>query len=323
VFAKTLILACVILAIAPLHGQAPPPAPIPPAQAIQPPFTEHYRKSTVSIGRIVTVGGIKQFGIVGTGVLVSPDSTHVFLVTAKHVFDEPDQAWHPSQLRIRFSNQEKKSFTEELGIPIDLTDAMGANLWRSLDDGSDIATIPLTTKFAANLTDAIGYQDFASEEDVYDGATVFLFGYPGDVSPLMRPDGLVRAITRSGIIAWTDPNGALDNPLLLDANVLPGNSGGPAFKIPSGVSRGGGLIAGGKVAFLGVVTQDLKGYYTVTADGRVVQVKYPDLPLPSTAQVQVFGIGGLGRVEPASKVRKLVDQTLVEIMIPRVLQAPR
>jgi V8-like Glu-specific endopeptidase len=313
---------CVALSF-PFYGQAPG-APVPPAaSAIPPPFTDHYRKSTVSIGRIITSGSTRQFSVVGTGVLVTPDRNHVFLVTAKHVFDEPEQNWHPSKVQVRFSNQEKKSFTEELGIPIDLTDASGGNLWKSLDDGSDIAAIPLTQNFATNLTDAIGYQDFASEEDVYDGATVFLFGYPGDASPLIRTDGLVRAITRSGIIAWTDPNGALDNPLLLDANVLPGNSGGPAFKIPSGVSRGGGLQAGGKVAFLGIVTADLRGYYTVTADGRVVQVRFADLPLPSTAQVQVIGIGGLGRVEPASKVRRLVDQMLAPITGPAAPQAPR
>jgi hypothetical protein len=238
---------------------------------------------------------------------------HVFLVTAKHVFDDPDQKWHPSQLQIRFSIQEKKSFTDELGVPITLTNAAGGNLWKALDDGSDIAAISLTKDFAGIMSDAIGYQDFASLEDVYDGATVFVFGYPGDASSLIRPDGLVRAITRSGIIAWTDPNGALDNPFLLDANILPGNSGGPAFKVPSGVSRGGGLQAGGKVAFLGVVTADLRGYYAVTADGRIVLVKYADLPLPSTEQVQVIGIGGLGRVEPAAKVSKLVDQYLTAI----------
>jgi V8-like Glu-specific endopeptidase len=314
--AKFLLTALVALSSLRLFAQV---APVPPTQAVQPspaihpPFTEHYRKATVSIGRILTMGATKQFGVVGTGVLISPDRIHVFLVTAKHVFDEPDQKWHPSELQVRFSIQEKKSFTEELGIPITLTDPKGANLWKALDDGSDIAAINLTKDFAATVTDAVGYQDFASLEDVYDGATVFVFGYPGDASSLIRPGGLVRAITRSGIIAWTDPNGPLDNPLLLDANILPGNSGGPAFRIPSGVSRGGGLQAGGKVAFLGVVTADLRGYYTVTADGRIVQVKYPDLLLPSTEQVQVVGIGGLGRVEPASKVRKLVDQSVAAI----------
>jgi hypothetical protein len=251
------------------------------------------------------------------------DGRFVFLATAKHVFDEPEQSWHPSELRIRFSIQEQKSFTEELGLSLVLLDRQGRNLWRALDDGSDIAIIPLPLNFGGTVTDAIGYQDFATDDDVYDGATVFVFGYPADAGLLMRQDGLVRAITRSGIIAWTDPNGATENPLLLDSNILPGNSGGPAFRVPSGLDKRGNFNVGGRAAFLGVVTQDLRGYYTVNADGRVVQVKWPDLPLPSIAQIQVIGIGGLGKVEPASKVRKLIDRASAEISHPAQFQAPK
>ena len=133
----------------------------------------------------------------------------------------------------------------------------------------------------------------------------------------------MRAITRSGIIAWTDPNGPSENPLLLDSNILPGNSGGPAFKVPSGLNKQGTFVVGDRIAFLGVVTADLKGYYTVTADGRIVQLRFPDLPLPSTAQVQVIGIGGLGRVEPASKVKKLINRTMTEVGIPARFPAPK
>ena len=183
----------------------------------------------------------------------------------------------------------------------------GSNLWSALPDGSDLAAISIPPTFNGKLTDAIGYNDFATVEDVYDGASVFVFGYPVDVKPLIRQDGLVRAITRSGVIAWTDPSGPLENPLLLDSNILPGNSGGPAFKVPSGMSRSGTFVVGGRVAFLGIVTEDLAGYYAVKADGRIVQVKFADLPQPSVAQVAIVGIGGMGRVEPASKVRALVN----------------
>jgi len=257
------------------------------------------------------VGDKKVFSVIGTGVLVTPDNgKSAFLVTAKHVFDEPSQGWHPTELRVRFSSQENKSFSEELGSTLQLTDPKGANLWSALPDGSDIAAIPAPSDFKGLMTDAIGYQDFAESDDVYDGATVFVFGYPGDVSPLIGQNGLVRAITRSGTIAWTDPTGPLDNALLLDSNILPGNSGGPAFKVPTGLTKYGSFSVGGRVAFLGIVTADLSEYYVVTADGRVVQLQFPDLPKPSIAQVGVVGIGGLGRVEPASKVKKLVDSLL-------------
>ncbi|MGA2534511.1 MAG: trypsin-like peptidase domain-containing protein [Terracidiphilus sp.] len=275
------------------------------------------------MGIVQTVGNAQRFNVVGAGVLVSPDSRHVILVTAKHVFDEPTQNWHPTQMRIRFSSQENKSFTEELGTPIQLLDPLGKNLWSALDDGSDIAAIALTPNFAQLVTDAVGYQDFAQADDVYDGSPVFVFGFPGDVSPLIGENGLARAVTRSGVIAWTDPAGALESPLLLDSNILPGNSGGPAFRVPTGLSKYGSFNVGGRVAFLGVVTADLSKYYVVQADGRVIAMKFPDLPVPSIEQVQVVGIGGLGRVEPAFKVRKLVDEVTALISSPISPPIPR
>jgi hypothetical protein len=43
------------------------------------------------------------------------------------------------------------------------------------------------------------------------------------------------------------------------------------------------------------------------ADGRIVQKKWDDLPLPSNEVVVVTGIGGLGKVEPAAKVLQLIQ----------------
>jgi hypothetical protein len=272
---------------------------------------------------VQTIGSKKKFNVVGAGVLITPDSKHVILVTAKHVFDEPEQHWHPAELRIRFSSQESKSFTEELGTPIKLLDPLGNNIWSALDDGSDIAAISLTADFVSLVTDAIGYQDFAQANDVYYGSSVFVFGFPGDVSPLIGENGLARAVTRSGVIAWTDPAGALENPLLLDSNILPGNSGGPAFRVPTGLGKFGSFEVGGRVAFLGIVTADLSKYYVVQADGRIVAMQFPDLPVPSVEQVQVVGIGGLGRVEPAFKVKKLTDAVIARISNPIAPTIPR
>ena len=311
------LLLCLGASAQPAPPQQAPAQSTASVPAVPPAWTEHYRKATVAIGRIVTIEGKERFEVIGAGVLASPESTtvqHVFLVTAKHVFSEPAQNWHPSELRLRFSSQESKSFTEELGFPLRLTKMNGENLWSALSDDSDIAIIPFPISIPYSLrgvvTDVIGIQDFANPDDVYDGASVFVFGYPSDATPLIRQDGLVRAITRSGSIAWTDPNGAVENPLLLDSNILPGNSGGPAFKVPSGLNKAGSFVVGGRIAYLGVVTATLQHYYVVQADGRVVQVKYADLPLPSIAQVQIVGIGGLGKVEPAAKVKKLMDAVL-------------
>jgi hypothetical protein len=285
-------------------GQSPAP---PQAGAA---WTEHYRRATVSIGRVQEDHGAKVFQVLGTGVIVAPDAQHAFLVTAKHVFDDPKANWHPADLRVRFAQQENKAFSEELGAVLTLKDQTGKNVWSVLADESDIAAMPVPATFRGYLTDAVGFQDFATSEDVFDGAGVFVFGYPGDSASLIGPNGLVRAITRSGVIAWTDPHGALDNPLLLDSNLLPGNSGGPAFKVPTGLNKTGSFAVGGRVAFLGVVSAGTQMAFTVQADGRLVLIKFPDLPLPSTEQVIVTGLGAMARIEPAAKVKRLVESML-------------
>jgi S1-C subfamily serine protease len=237
---------------------SPTAAPTPPPPQQQPAWTEHYRNATISLGRIVTDRGQDVFQVVGTGVIAAVDSKTAFIVTAKHVFDDPSQSWHPSKLRVRFAWQEKKSLSEEHGISIDLTDENGRNLWTAPADG-DLAALPLPASFKDLPLHAIGVQDFSTADDLYDGASVFVYGFPAAVNSLVGNEALVRAITRGGVVAWTDPNGPLDNPFLIDANVLPGNSGGPVFRVPSGMARTGGFAIGGRVAFLGIVTQDITG----------------------------------------------------------------
>lgn len=276
-----------------------PPATLPATPVA---WTEHYRKATVSFGRIVSLNGKPAFSPIGTGVAVCTDPQHAFIVTAKHVFFEPEKGWFPASLAVRFSSQEKETLTEDLGTAITLANEKQEVYWSSPDDGSDIAAIAEPNSLHGLLTDCVGLQDFATEDDVYDGATVFVFGFPGAGGTIAGPNGLVRAITRSGIIAWTDPSGPMDNPLILDSNILPGNSGGPAFKVPSGLSKVGSFVVGGRVAFLGIVT-----------DGLAMPVQVGDHPLSvqapgsvEAAQASVVGVGALGRVEPAAKIRKLV-----------------
>jgi hypothetical protein len=307
----TTILLSVVLSSA--TCQSPCQIPTPAAPGTPPttptvPWTDHYRRATISFGKIDTVDGKQTFQVIGTGVIVAPDAHHAYIVTAKHVFYEPKANWHPAELHVRFASQEKRTFTEELGLPLTLIDPRGQDLWIALKDDSDIAATPAPDSFRALLTDAIGYADFASEDDVYDGASVFVFGFPGDSAVLTGPNGLVRAITRSGIIAWTDPNGALSNPLLLDSNILPGNSGGPAFKVPTGLTKSGMFQVGGKIAFLGIVTSTVQNSYAVTADGKIVVVSPNPFQPGAAEQIAVAGIGALGRVEPAAKVKMLIDR---------------
>lgn len=283
-------------------------AQVAPVKPPQPPkaWTEHYRKATISFGRVVSVNGTPTFDPIGTGVIVCTDAQHAFVVTAKHVFYDPSKNWFPAELAVRFSNQEKESLNEQIGTAIKLANEKQEVYWSSLDDGSDIAAIAAPDALRGELTDCVGLQDFANDDDVYDGATVFTFGFPSGGGVLAGANALVRAITRSGIIAWTDPNGPLDNPLLLDSNVLPGNSGGPAFKVPSGLNKSGVFVIGGRVAFLGIVTSALEG--TVQVGDQPLMVQKPGAFTP--AQAGVVGVGALGRVEPAAKIRKLVNSML-------------
>lgn len=270
-------------------------------------WTEHYRRSTVSFGQIVQTDGKSTFYPVGTGVVVCTDDTHAFIVTAKHVFYEPDKNYVPLELNVRFSYQEKQTFSEQLGTTLQLADAKKNSTWRSLDDDSDIAALPVAAKIIYGSADCIRLDDFATEDEVFDGATVFTFGFPNNSSILTGPNGLVRAITRSGIIAWTDPNGVLENPLVLDTNVFPGNSGGPAFKIPAGLNKFGSLVISGRVAFLGIVTSGLQA--TVEVGDQPLKVQMTG---ETTSTAGVVGVGALGLVEPAAKIRRLLTMPLAK-----------
>ena len=268
-----------------------------------PDWTAHYRDSTISFGVIQTQSEHRIFRVVGTGVLVAVSDRKGYIVTAKHVFDNPLQSWHPSELRIRYAWQDKSSVTDVLGDPVTLRDSKGSNLWAALADDSDLAVIQIPDNLFRRHLAALSFAEFATPEDLFDGATVFVYGFP----EMVGNERLVRAVTRSGIVAWTDPAGPLNQPFLVDANIMPGNSGGPVFKVPIGMGRGGSLVVTNRVAFLGIVSSDVSLYYQVTADGRIVQKKWDDLPLPSNEVVMVTGIGGLGKVEPATKVRQLIQ----------------
>jgi hypothetical protein len=262
----------------------PPVAPPPRA------WSEHLRNSTVSIGRAKTIDGKYTFDAIGTGVLVARKtafSQYVAIVTAKHIVE--DIASHgQSSVQVRFASEQEKPLSQDFDYKLPLADQQGRKLWISLPDGSDIALIRINTQFIyqlasepVKLTDAIGIQDFEDATNTYEGENVVVFGFPSDVSVLMGSNSLVRAVLRSGVVAWVNPEG-MDQPFMIDANILQGNSGGPVFKIPTTTDKFGNFVAGGPPLFLGIVTETVGNEY-------------------------VKSIGGLGRVEPASKIRDLFN----------------
>lgn len=249
----------------------------------------------MSIGRAETIDGKYTFDAKGTGVLVvrkTAFAQYVAIVTAKHIVEDITSHGQ-SSVQVRFASEQERPLSQDFGYKLPLTDKQGRKLWKSLPDGSDIALIPITDEFIfqlasqpVKLTDAIGIQDFEEAAKTYEGESVVVFGFPSDVSVLMGANALVRAVLRSGVVAWVNPEG-VDQPFMIDANILQGNSGGPVFKIPTTTDKFGNFVAGGRPLFLGIVTATVGNEY-------------------------VQSIGGLGRVECASKIRDLFNITFTK-----------
>ncbi len=266
-------------------------------QGMTPPaWLDHWRLSTFSFGRISRDQNNRSFyEVIGTGFLVALDEHTAYVVSAKHVFFDPDQNWHPSELRIRFAWQEHRSVYEEFGIPIRLRDDSGRDLWAHLNDGSDIAAIAPPADLGTRSLHAISVKSFATEDDLYEGAQVLVLGFPGVVGN----EYLVRAISRAGIVAWTSPDGPLEKNFLVDSNVLPGNSGGPILRVPTGVNKYGVLEIGKKVALLGLISGG-------PVQDSLLVLQVPGVSEPIRLHTRVVGVGGVGIGEPASKILMLL-----------------
>lgn len=289
-----LTLAVFAAMVAPAGAQQPSPnAPIP--QQTQPTIAwlDHPRLATWSIGIVAVDQNTHRqfFLVIGTGVVIALDEHTGYFVTAKHVFYDPQKNWHPNELRIRFPWQEDRSVFDELGIVLKLRDAVGRDLWESLGDGSDLAAIappsvPITPKI--KTIEAVFTGDFAKDTDLYQGAPTLVLGYPGVVGN----EYLVRAIVRQGIVAWTSPQDPMQSPFMVDANVLPGNSGSPVFRIPAGLTREGSFAVGGTIAFLGIVSKGPIRDAPVTVDGQPISFSPAGQAGGHPVVAQIEGVGG-------------------------------
>lgn len=233
----------------------------------------------------------------GTGVILGlpGDATKIpWLVTAKHVFFNPQIGWDPDSLYIRFSWFESRPLTDYPGIRIILKEG-SRHLWISHPDPSvDLVAIPLRiSKSEAGKDEAsvIPLGNFAEPGDVFEGAPVLILGYPAAVGA----EFLTRALVRSGIIAWVNPEDPVKSPILIDANLFPGNSGGPAFSLPTGITKEGGLRLGGKIAFLGLVSLARVQAFPILFEGKQTE---------SFQSAQLISIGIL---VPAGRIQELLE----------------
>lgn len=263
-----------------------------------------WRNATVAFGEVAHDQLLNRdyFHALGTGVVITTGVHMGYLVTARHMFCNPDQHFHPAQLRIRFAWQEHKSIYESLGVSFDVRNISGADLWVSSDDGSDVAAIHMPNVYGAlppedqlKSYDAISLEDVTG--DVYEGAQVLIFGYPS----IVGNEKLVRAIVRQGVVAWTNPNQPNEKTFLVDANLYPGNSGGPVIKFPFGLKRDGSVdfLGGGRLTLLGIVSQGpVQDIKTTVSNPRLGQIE---------THTPVVGIGAIGYIEPGSRIRKLIE----------------
>jgi len=282
---------------------APLPSTVAPASGVanaspEKAWLDHWRFSTFSFGRVSKDQNDRDFfEVIGTGVTVALDELHGYIVTARHVFYDPNKNWHPTELRIRYAWEEQKSVYDDLGVILKLRDQAGNDFWVADAAGGDVAAIaaPPQPPAGLNSQEAIFLKDFASSDDLFEGGTVVALGYPG----IVGNQYLVRAIVRLGIVSWADPVAPFEKAFLIDANIYPGNSGGPVIKVPFGLSKSGlaGLPALPKL--LGIVSE-------APAQIQDITLSVPGVMLPIRLH-QLIPVGGTGIIVPASKIVRLLE----------------
>jgi len=292
------MLTCVL----PVVGQTPA-APVPVDPMI------HWRNATVALGQEVTIGTETKFIVTGSAVIATLDGKRACLLTARHMVVDPANGQLTRALWMRVASVGGE---HEVPKSLPLFDGKGKNLWVVANDGSDLAVIPLPPhpSYLTPNYDAVFASDFAeTDDDIFQGAPVLVLGYP---QVLRESDNTnpfsTSPIARHGIIAWIDPSGPLSKPFLVDANLYEGNSGGPVFRVKTGFDRFGNFNVGGQqLKFIGIVSKgNVQASSVVTNDGKVTKSSI-DGGIPQDEFAVVRAIGGIGVIEPVSRVKTLLD----------------
>jgi hypothetical protein len=259
----------------------------------------------MSLGELVEKKGRIEFHTLGSGiVIVSPDLKSACLLTARHMFVDPSKGYKPDHLSLRVPPPAGQG-GGGLGVVLQLV-RDGKQLWFSPPDDADLAAIPVPKMGVDHILHAIPVTDIGGGEDLYQGASVLVLGYPALVS-----EGFLETpLARGGIVAWDNPVAPTRNPFLVDANLYPGNSGGPVFHVQNGMSRSGGFVVGGRVTLIGIVSQGAILSAGVFANGQPVTAVDPVTGKSNPEQAQVVGIGGLGIIEPIARAEGILKKCL-------------
>jgi hypothetical protein len=289
------------------RAQSVPVLPPPVSPTVLPQdMLDHWRRATVSLGQVIEDGGVKRFVTLGSGVIVAVDAYRGCLLTAKHMVFNPDEGYLPTQLYMRLPKSEPSSETD-FGVVLPLI-VNGRNVWNTTSTPSDLAVVPLPDLSKYKTLHAVFLKDFGTADDIYQGASVLILGYPGILGEAYQTSPIIRG----GVVAWTDPDDPTLKPFLVDANIFGGNSGGPVFHQRSGFDRHGGMVLGGGIAFVGIVSQDAKEFSDVIVTDNATFASKLNLPnklsgKPDEVKAVVKNIGGIGVVETAARARQLVE----------------
>ncbi len=275
---------------------------------------DDWQKSTVSLGVIELITDVSPEGkeikkpiykAIGTGILFYVKVNNEViptLVTAKHVFEDSLRKWKPAELQLRFSWFDDKPVDEYFGFRLPLIEG-GKKNWFAHDNPEvDLAAMPLLIPKGVDIgIESIKvqpYSQIATQDDLYEGANVFVLGYPGAIGS----EYWTKALVRQGIISWVSRSDSLKSKILIDCDVFPGNSGGPVFYIPIGIGKDGNIQSGGEIKFLGIISQR-RFSPTEVVDSKT---QNPILIDSIGTKLMSFESIGIGIVEPAMRVKELL-----------------
>lgn len=272
-------------------------------------WIEQLQLSTVSLGKVSaqinsqTKASTNYYNIIGSGVIFYvpyKNQALPLLVTAKHVVVENNRAL--DSVRIRFSWHDNKSVLEHFGVPIPLKHHAQFTVCLPDDNTIDLACFPLISKYY-DLKDSLKmmpYSVFPKDENYFEGADVFVLGYPGSVGNSYW----TRALVRKGIISWMPSSEVSKRKFLVDCPVYPGNSGGPVFTRAND-------------PYILTDTFDLNSFYKflgIVVERRLnlnqVQMERGGIlaPLRDTNNIAIYSTEsiGVGVVEPAQNILQLL-----------------
>lgn len=268
-----------------------------------------YQETIVALGHVEKIKDPTSkkdkeiFKVIGTGMLFYVNVNNQIipcLITAKHIFEDPQIKWFPKTLRLRHFNFNTLPLDSYLGVEMKLKEAE-KKLWFDHDNSNvDLVCLPMP-----NLEAQLGidlslfpWNSIATIDDYYEGAEILIFGFPG----IVESNYHTKALVRKGIVSWIDILNPEENTILIDANIYPGNSGGPVILMPSGIDKYGNFSMGSGPKFLGIVSaKRVNRMLLFDSKGNKIVDGFGDAYTLESV--------GIGIVEPAKRVKELLSKT--------------